>query len=311
MFKVEMKAAKVVLEGIPKDTVLPHLVSHRGFHHRTGTKKYNSRPTENGLPAYESAFQLGFQIAECDITATSDGELLLVHDDNFMRVSKLKRTEVEGVKVKTKTCEFFQNNVVLVDGSVPPTLEEALAVCRKWGRRMVVELKPENFYLAERVLDFFIDRPELLVDVESFISFNRDTISVLAQTMRRELRDEPRLPLFLFLCNFGTLLVPHEETFVVEDIHRLHEVIEEGELDGIIIRHNILGGHKNLKTVAFSEDFKEFLERYKVGIFGVATSGDDNLDYAKRLVSQGFSFVNTDLPQDYLSSKTEGQLKWC
>jgi len=301
MFAAEMRKARTLVQKIPKDTVLPYLIAHRGFHHSTTTKNWQSRPTENSLVAYEKAFMLGLRLAECDITITRDGELLLCHDENFMRVSKQKRKDVEGLKVNNQSCKFLKNNVVLQDGSTPPTLAEALAVCKAYGSRMIVELKPESMGLAERVLDFFILNPDLLEQVEAFISFRGDTITMLARAMRRGLRDVPRLPKFLFLCSFNKKCEPNEKSLRIADMQKLHHFIKKGELDGVVIGHDTIGGHPTQKTVAFSEEFKEFLECYNVGIFGLPASGNDRLEYAKRLISQGFAYVNTDLSMDFLA----------
>jgi len=260
MFSAEVKHAKNLVRGIPKDTVFPHLVAHRGFHHSTSSKISESRPTENGIHAYEMALKLGFSLVECDITVTRNGVLLLCHDENFMRVSKNKREDVEGLKVNSQSCNFFQSNVVLQDGSAPPTLAEVLAVCRAYGGRMVVELKTSSMGLAERVLDFFILNPELLEYVESFISFGQDTISMLARAMKRALSDVPRLPKFLFIFGFGTDWEPGPNCFRIEDMHDLHGIIKNGELDGIVLWHDIVGGHPTLETVALSEEFKQFLD---------------------------------------------------
>lgn len=131
------------------------------------------------------ALRLGFGLVECDITVTRNGVLLLCHDEDFMRVSKNKREDIEGLKIRSQSCEFIQSNVVLQDGSAPPTLAEALMVCKAYGGKMVVDIKTETLGMAERVLDFFILNPELLKHVESFISFGQDTICMLARAMKR------------------------------------------------------------------------------------------------------------------------------
>jgi len=300
MFEAEMKIADSFVEEIPKDTVLPRIVAHRGFHHSTKIKDWEVRPTENGLPAYVAAFKLGLRLAECDITFTSDGILLLSHDEDFLRVSKNKRKHVEGLKICNQTYSFYKNQVVLQDGSTPPTLVQVLDLCKTYRSRMVVELKHPAFGLSERVLDFFILNPDMLEYVESFISFNADTISILSRVMRRALRELPRLPKFLFLAKFGETYDKHRSCFRMADMDKLHEVIKNGKLDGLIIKHDFVGEHPTLKTVAFSKEFKEFLERYDVGIYGLGSSGNDRLDYIKRLLSHGFSYVNTDLSVNFL-----------
>jgi len=300
MFAAAVKDAEYLVQEIPKNTVLPHLVAHRGFHNSSSSKNVEFRPTENGLWAYELAMKLGFGLVECDITMTNNGVLLLCHDEDFMRVSKNKREDIDGLKVRSQSSMFLQSNVVLQDGSTPPTLAEALTVCKAFGGKMVVDIKTEAFGMAERVLDFFILNPELLQHVESFISFGQDTICMLARAMKRAFWDAPRLPKFLLLVAFGEDLETGEKCFRVEDMHELHGIIKQGELEGIVLWHDIVGGHPSLKTVALSEEFKIFLEWYDVGICGLPTAGHDCLDYAKRLISEGFVYVNTDLPLDYL-----------
>jgi len=303
MFEAEMKFADSLVQEIPKDTVLPHLVAHRGFHYSTKIKNWETRPTENGLPAYDAAFKLGLRLAECDIACTKDGILLLSHDENFMRVSKSKRKEVEGLKISSQPYSFWKSQVVLQDGSTPPTLLQVLDLCKTYRTKIVLELKHPAFGLSERVLDFFIRNPDKLEYVESFISFYEDTICMLSRAMRRALREVPRLPKFLFLAIIGKGHKRNRRYFGMAEIGKFHEIIKNGELDGLIIKHDIVGGHPTLKTVAFSKDFKKFLERYDVGIYGLLSSGNDHLDYIKRLISQGFSYVNTDLPVNFLYSQ--------
>jgi len=300
MFAAAVKNAEYLVQEIPKDTVLPHLVAHRGFHHSSSSKNAEFRPTENGLWAYELAMKLGFGLVECDITVTNDGVLLLCHDEDFMRVSRNKREDIKGLKVSSQSSKFLQSNVVLQDGSTPPTLAEALTVCKGFGGKMVVDIKTKALGMAERVLDFFILNPELLHHVESFISFGQDTICMLARAMKRAFWNVPRLPKFLLLVGFGEDWKSGEKCFKVDDMHELHGIIKQGELDGIVLWHDIVGGHPTLKTVALSEEFKIFLKWYHVGICGLPTAGHDCLDYAKRLISEGFVYVNTDLPLDYL-----------
>merc|ERR1719397_1058765 len=119
--------------------------------------------------------------------------------------------------------------------------------------------------------------------------------------MKRALRDVPRLPKFLSIFSFGKKCDAHGETLEVADMHSLHGFIKERELDGIVIRHDIVGGCTPQKTVAFSKEFKEFLETYDVGIFGLSASGNDRLEYVRRLISQGFAYVNSDLSVDFLA----------
>ena len=62
------------------------LVAHRGFHHACSDDDA-SRPLENTLDAYETAWASGVGACECDVALTSDGVLILCHDADLARVA--------------------------------------------------------------------------------------------------------------------------------------------------------------------------------------------------------------------------------
>ena len=63
-------------ETLPEDTL--HITAHRGL---------SALAPENTLPAYRLAGEYGFWGAECDISQTSDGVWVLMHDKTVDRMT--------------------------------------------------------------------------------------------------------------------------------------------------------------------------------------------------------------------------------
>ena len=70
-------------ERVPAD-VQSKLVFHRGFH---SVLDHVHRPIENTLAAYEQAWAAGATYCECDIALTSDGHIVLCHDETYERLA--------------------------------------------------------------------------------------------------------------------------------------------------------------------------------------------------------------------------------
>ena len=120
-------------------------IAHRGFH-------LNGVP-ENSLDAYRYAARCGFKYVETDICPTSDGELVLMHDESINRTMRNKAdySEIAGeVNVIDKTLEELRGNYVLsaTDSRMRreiPTLEEFLVTCRSCVLFPILEIKGNHF----------------------------------------------------------------------------------------------------------------------------------------------------------------------
>ncbi len=89
------------------------------FAHRGGALHPDLVGLENTLEAFRSAVDLGYRYLETDVRATSDGVLMVFHDDVLDRV-----TDSAGPIVARRHADLTS---VRVAGRVPlPTLEEAL-----------------------------------------------------------------------------------------------------------------------------------------------------------------------------------------
>ncbi|SER91352.1 glycerophosphodiester phosphodiesterase family protein [Rhizobium sp. NFR03] len=125
--------------------------------HRTGWKE-NGRMirAENSLDAIRNAIALGAEMIELDVRKSSDGTLILMHDD-FLDRTTTCRGETRATSLATlKTCRL----VVEADGHATdetvPTLEQALLETR--GRilvnidnKLTPDILPEVATLARRL----------------------------------------------------------------------------------------------------------------------------------------------------------------
>ena len=121
------------------------LIAHRGL---------SALAPENTLPAYELAGKYGYYGAECDLHETKDGQFILLHDD------LLNRTTNGMGKPESYTLEQLNGFVVNGGNQVKkyphlkiPTLEQYLAVCKKWGLVPVIEIKEIEAKSVSRLLD--------------------------------------------------------------------------------------------------------------------------------------------------------------
>jgi glycerophosphoryl diester phosphodiesterase len=106
-----------------------HVVCHRGLHDRQLDRKDTSvtrdqlqLPIENTARAYHEAWSLGFELSECDITTSTDGEIFLCHDETYERVAAVG--DALATQHTTALSRSEVDRIVLRDGSHPSTLLE-------------------------------------------------------------------------------------------------------------------------------------------------------------------------------------------
>lgn len=88
-------------------------IAHRGLHNLT------ENTPENSLPAFRQAVELGYPI-EIDIHLTSDGEIVVFHDDTLDRMCKVTGRVEDKTLLELKTLRLGDTNCEI------PTLEECL-----------------------------------------------------------------------------------------------------------------------------------------------------------------------------------------
>jgi glycerophosphoryl diester phosphodiesterase len=129
----------------------------------TAHKGFSSVAPENSLSAIRKAIEVGADFAEIDVQATSDGEVILNHDRDLMRVAGVPReirqitlAEVRAVDIGSRFSPEFAGERV-------PTLKEVIALARD-RIKIQIELK---FYDKDRTLAGKVAR---LVEGEHFES---------------------------------------------------------------------------------------------------------------------------------------------
>ena len=115
------------------------MIAHRGV---SGLER------ENTCPAFVAAGVKSYYGVETDVRMTKDGKFIICHDGDLMRVGGLnisieESTFAELRKVRLKDTD----DVTLREDLCLPSLQEYIAICRKYDKQSILELKgeiPEN-----------------------------------------------------------------------------------------------------------------------------------------------------------------------
>ncbi|TKT81448.1 glycerophosphodiester phosphodiesterase family protein [Aquamicrobium sp. LC103] len=103
------------------------VVAHRGG----GTDKWRSRFPENSVAAVRNAIDLGVEMVELDIQASSDGEFVVFHDSWLDRSSTCKGRLAERTLAELRRCKLvIEANGGSATEEAIPTLAEMLAVTK-------------------------------------------------------------------------------------------------------------------------------------------------------------------------------------
>lgn len=108
-------------------------VAHRG---------YSNYAPENSIPAFELAGRIGFWGIETDISETSDGQFVCMHDEDIDRTTN--GSGLVGDYTLEQLGQFMidsGNYLKESENLKIPTLNEYLEICRKYGCVAVVEIK--------------------------------------------------------------------------------------------------------------------------------------------------------------------------
>jgi glycerophosphoryl diester phosphodiesterase len=109
---------------------------------------------ENTLAAFRSAVEQGADFVELDVQESADGEVLVIHDSDLMKVGNSPMKIWEHTAAELRTVDIGSRVGPQFSGERVPTLAEALAVC-KGKARVDVELKSygHDQKLQERVAE--------------------------------------------------------------------------------------------------------------------------------------------------------------
>ena len=119
------------------------VIAHRGS---------SAAAPENTLAAFRLAAEQGTDFVELDVQESADGEVVVVHDSDLMKVGGDARKIWEADAAALRAIDIGSHTSAQFSAERVPTLAEALAVCK--GRcRVIVELKSygHDQRLEERV----------------------------------------------------------------------------------------------------------------------------------------------------------------
>ena len=139
-------------------------IAHRG---------YSATAPENTIPAYALALENGFKYVECDISLTSDGVPMLLHDATIDRTSNGSGTLSQMTYNEVRQYDFGSWKSSAYSGTVIPTLEEFLEYCAENSLHPYLELKQNGNYTStqvEEIVEMVEDCG--LKDKSTYISFS-------------------------------------------------------------------------------------------------------------------------------------------
>ncbi len=150
------------------------IVAHRGF---------SNLAPENTIVSGREAVRIGASGSECDLYATKDGHLVLMHDRMVNRTTDGEGKIVELTYDQVKKLDAGSWKDPKFAGEPVPTLEAYLAAMKDSGCVPVLEIKMTG--ISEKIIDAV--RKADMVDQVAVLAFNTNVV--------REIRQlEPRIP---------------------------------------------------------------------------------------------------------------------
>jgi glycerophosphoryl diester phosphodiesterase len=136
-------------------------VNHRG---------YCTQAPENTLAAYRLSAENKFEYVECDISFTSDGVPVLLHDNTIDRTSNGTGSISGMTFAEARSYDYGSWFSAEYAGEQIPTAEEFIALCRKLALHPYIELKSGTEAQIKSLVNI-VKRYGMLRNV-TWISFN-------------------------------------------------------------------------------------------------------------------------------------------
>lgn len=257
------------------------LVAHRGWHYPSDDVQ---RPLENTLPAYERAWTAGVSYCECDVTLTTDGEIILCHDDDLRRLALNPSTVTKNVNecAFKGELEFFP----LKDGSRVPKLSEVLDAAKRAGpgHKLVIEIKGEDAECARKVAKLVKTYPD---QVALVMSFSLTSVASFA-------KENPHRGTILSLLLTTTKKGNGGHYFDLNETESALKLIASNGVDGLYLQY--------LPQFLTDDRFITLCRRVPIGVWNRHFLDPDNREYAEALLTRGAKFVNTDFPDRFFKT---------
>lgn len=219
-------------------------VAHRGV---------SGLETENTLAAFIAAGNRSHYGVECDIHVTSDGKIIVIHDEKTGRVAltdinveKSTFDEVRSVKLRNMY-KGGPESLETRGDLIIPTLKEYVSVCKKYGKKCVIELK--NRFEAKYITQVIDEINELdYLDGVIFISFSFENMVDLRRLL-------PNQPLQFLVGQFTEGLVKKLDEYSL-DLDIYYESLDKEKVDLVHSHGHLI----NCWTVDSKEKAEELVD---------------------------------------------------
>ena len=108
------------------------MVAHRGV---------SGLELENTCAAFVAAGNRSYYGVETDVHVTSDGQFIIIHDDNTGRVAAESMVVEESGYETLRALQLKQKDGTMRTDLRLPSLEEYLSICKHYDKVCVLELK--------------------------------------------------------------------------------------------------------------------------------------------------------------------------
>lgn len=139
-------------------------VNHRG---------YSTGAPENTIPAYIMSKQKGFTYVECDVSFTSDGVAVLLHDATIDRTSNGSGNISNMTYEQVLQYDFGSWLSSEYEGVKIPTFTEFIILCKRLGLHPYIELKSNGSYTQAQITQIVKEVEKCgMTGKVTYISFN-------------------------------------------------------------------------------------------------------------------------------------------
>lgn len=150
--------------NIPKNNNV-RTVSHRGF---------CSVAPENTIPAYILSKKNGYEYVECDVSFTSDGVAVLLHDATIDRTSNGIGNISNMTYEQASQYDYGYWKNPEYRGTHLPTFKEFLLLCKGLGLHPYIEIKKDDSYTKDNIFSIVNEvKVTGMSGKVSYISFNK------------------------------------------------------------------------------------------------------------------------------------------
>jgi glycerophosphoryl diester phosphodiesterase len=146
------------------------MIAHRGL---------SGLALENSVKAFEEAGKRTYYGIETDVQVTKDGEFIILHDENLLRITGQNINVAESTYSELRSLRFGDVYGNKEDKTYYlPSVEEYIAVCKTYEKQAILELKSD--FSAELVAKL-VEKIKALGYYENttFISFSRENLIYL------------------------------------------------------------------------------------------------------------------------------------